>query len=129
MSAVACGFAVLFGIGWTILAYNITKDSPFPVVGTIFPLFGIFFVIMGIVSFVVNLRNATAKNRNSIVDILDAREEPDPLNILIGKSNDSVQPTQDSTESRLAKLELLRSSGTISQEEYTINRKRILSEI
>ena len=41
--------AVVFGIFWTILAYQLTRNAPFPLVGTIFPFFGIVFIIAGII--------------------------------------------------------------------------------
>ncbi|WP_042169009.1 zinc ribbon domain-containing protein [Paenibacillus gorillae] len=71
--------SVIFGILWTIIAFSITRDAPFPLVGIIFPLFGVVFVITGIFQAVVHYKNATGKNRMSIVDIVDADEESDPL--------------------------------------------------
>ena len=62
-------FGVIFGIFWTVMAFKMTRDSPFPVVGIIFPLFGVGFVIMGIVGVIYNARNATAKDRFSTFDI------------------------------------------------------------
>ncbi|GGG73529.1 zinc ribbon domain-containing protein [Paenibacillus radicis (ex Gao et al. 2016)] len=71
--------AVIFGILWTIIAFSITRNAPFPLIGIVFPLFGVVFVITGIVNAVVHYKNATGENRMSIVDIVDASEEPDPL--------------------------------------------------
>lgn len=70
--------AIIFGIFWTIMAFSITANSPFGIVGTIFPLFGVLFIIIGIVQAIYNYKNATGKNRYSIVDITDSGEEGDP---------------------------------------------------
>jgi hypothetical protein len=129
MGALGSAIAIVFGIGWTILAYSITRGSPFPVVGTIFPLFGVLFVIIGIANLALSLRNTVARDRNSIVDIVDSREEPDPLNAAFGRPADLSGHSADSTETRLSKLEELRSTGAISPDEYHATRQRILNEI
>jgi hypothetical protein len=77
---------VLFGIFWTIMAYSITRDAPFPLVGTVFPLFGVLFIIIGIANAVYSFMNATGKNRMSIVDIVEHADEPDPLNQRFGNN-------------------------------------------
>ncbi|MFX3636493.1 MAG: zinc-ribbon domain-containing protein [Candidatus Pristimantibacillus sp.] len=79
MGAAGSIAAVVFGILWTIFAFALTKDAPFPMVKVIFPLFGVVFVVMGIVQAVYHYKNATGQNRMSIVDVVDAKEEPDPL--------------------------------------------------
>lgn len=79
--------AVLFGILWTVFAYNLTKDAPFPAVGIIFPLFGVVFILMGIVQTVYHYKNATGKQRMSLIDITDGNEEPDPLNRYFGEES------------------------------------------
>lgn len=63
----------VFGIGWTIVAS--TMGAPI-----FFPIFGICFVAMGIASTVYSFKNAKSKNRYSSFDIVDSREETDPLN-------------------------------------------------
>lgn len=85
--------AVLFGVLWTIIAFSITRDSPFPLVGTIFPLFGLIFIGMGIANAVFHYKNATSKNRMSLLDITDHHEEPDPLNI---RFNGGTKPNAES---------------------------------
>ncbi|WP_297989720.1 zinc-ribbon domain-containing protein [Anoxybacillus sp.] len=78
-------FSIIFGIFWTFMTFSITKDSPFP--GTqIFPLFGLIFVGLGIFQAVYHYKNATGKERMSIVDIVDEHEEKDPLNERFGRS-------------------------------------------
>jgi len=78
--AVGSVVMVLFGILWTVLAYSMTKDAPFPLVGVIFPLFGVIFVIMGIVQTIIHFKNATGRNRMSLYDVVDSESEPDPFN-------------------------------------------------
>lgn len=70
--------AIIFGIFWTILAVSISAGSPFGGVATIFPLFGVLFIITGIVQAIYNYKNATGKDRYSILDITDSSEEGDP---------------------------------------------------
>ncbi|UFJ41800.1 zinc ribbon domain-containing protein [Brevibacillus humidisoli] len=86
MGAVGSVFAVLFGILWTVFAYELTRDAPFPLVGIIFPAFGIIFIATGIVQGIFHYKNATSKERMSLYDIVDAREEADPLNHRFGST-------------------------------------------
>tara|TARA_R110000850_G_scaffold242592_2_gene367346 strand:- start:965 stop:1345 length:381 start_codon:yes stop_codon:yes gene_type:complete len=123
-------FGVIFGIFWTVIAYQMTRNFPIPLFGVIFPLFGVGFVIMGIVRVVYNARNATAKDRFSTFDITTPEEESDPLNDLLGPQNDRKEIAPDATiSSRLSKVEELKKKGLISTEEYLEQRERILSEI
>lgn len=69
--------AVIFGIFWTVIAAGITAGAPFGI-GVFFPLFGIIFIILGIVQAVYHYKNATGKDRYSIIDITDSKEEGDP---------------------------------------------------
>ncbi|MBB6175719.1 hypothetical protein HNQ82_000530 [Anoxybacillus tengchongensis] len=72
-------FSIIFGIFWTFMTFSITQDSPFP--GTqIFPFFGLIFIGFGIFQAIYHYKNATGKDRMSIVDIVDENEEKDPLN-------------------------------------------------
>lgn len=128
--------AVIFGVFWTIIAFSITRNSPFPVVGTIFPLFGVVFVLVGIFRVIYDLRNATTRNRNSIVDVLPEEQERDPLDRHFGRQQ-PLQPLSGpapasqvaSVEVRLNSLESLRRKGTVTEAEYTEQRARILSEL
>lgn len=70
--------AIIFGLFWTIMAVNITANSPFGMVGAIFPLFGVIFIIVGIIQAVYNYKNATGKDRYSLYDITHSGEEGDP---------------------------------------------------
>ncbi len=65
--------AVIFGIFWTIIAFSMTKGMG--TMGLIFPLFGIIFIILGIANTVFHFKNATGKNRMSLVDITDSTED------------------------------------------------------
>lgn len=129
MGALGSVIGIAFGIGWTAIAFSITRDSPIPVVGTIFPLFGVLFIIVGVVNLAMSLRNTVAPNRNSIIDIVDDHEEPDPLNEIFGRSTDTNGQSAKSVETRLNELEELRTRGTISQDEYHATRLRILGDI
>ncbi len=123
MGGVGSLVAVGFGIIWTIVAFAITRNSPFPVVGWAFPLFGIVFIVLGLCLAGYNFFNATTKKRLSILDITTPGEEPDPLNVHFG------QPVAQSTEDRLDRLEKMRVSGVISESEFSEQRRRILQEI
>ncbi|MFW6029281.1 MAG: zinc ribbon domain-containing protein [Halanaerobiales bacterium] len=72
MGAVGSVIAVIFGIAWIGVVDSMNAPS-------FFILFGVLFVIMGIVNVVYNLTNATNKNRFSIYDFVDSKEERDPL--------------------------------------------------
>ncbi|MDO4732155.1 MAG: zinc ribbon domain-containing protein [Bacillota bacterium] len=73
MGAMGSVFAAIFGVIWIFA--TISMGAPF-----FFPLFGIVFVVMGIVQARFHYKNATGKERYSVADIVDAEEEPDPLN-------------------------------------------------
>jgi hypothetical protein len=79
MGAVGGIVGVVFGILWTMLAFWLTADAPFPLVHVIFPLFGVLFIVVGIMGVIYNARNATAQNRFSVMDVVDSQSEPDPL--------------------------------------------------
>lgn len=61
------------------MTFSITKDSPIPG-SQIFPFFGFVIIGIGIFQAVYHYKNATGKERMSIVDIVDENEEKDPLN-------------------------------------------------
>lgn len=78
MSFIGSIVAIIFGVFWTIIAFSITSNSSFGIIGFIFPLFGVLFIVLGIVQAIYNYKNATGKNRYSIFDITDSTEEGDP---------------------------------------------------
>lgn len=91
MGAAGSIFAVIFGIFWTIMAYSITRDAPFPLVSMVFPLFGLVFIGFGVVQAVYHFKNATGRNRMSTFDIVDSNREPDPLERYAGGSPRGTQ--------------------------------------
>jgi len=120
---------VVFGIFWTIIAFTITHDVPFPLVKIFFPLFGVLFVIFGIINVMYNARNATSKNRFSEFDITSHDAEPDPFNEKFGSGKDDLIDPDETLSARLNKVEELKRKGLISDEEYLETRERILNEI
>ena len=136
--------AAIFGVLWTILAFAITRDAPFPLVGIIFPLFGVVFVVMGIARVIYDLRNATAQERNSLVDVVPEEQEMDPLNRRFGRSQAQAQQQGSggaaqrgaagsggaaTVEARLQALDQLRGRGLVTEVEYAEQRARILREL
>ncbi len=75
MGGIVSIFAGLFGVVWTLLAFQISG---------IFALFGLIFIGIAIVNGIYNFKNATSKNRFSAFDITDSDEEEDPLNRRFG---------------------------------------------
>ena len=67
--------AALFGVFWTAIAPGVMK------------LFGVLFIVVAVVQAVYNFKNASAKNRYSSFDVVDSREEPDPLNQKYGTTD------------------------------------------
>jgi hypothetical protein len=128
MGAMGGIIAVIFGLFWTVGAYQMTREAPFGF-AAIFPLFGILFVVMGIVNVVYNLRNAGGRNRYSALDITTEKDEPDPINEAIRSRYGTKPPQSTSVEDRLAQLEALRNRGAITDQEFQEQRKRILGEI
>ncbi|RSK26038.1 zinc ribbon domain-containing protein [Bacillus sp. HMF5848] len=106
MSAAGGVVAVVFGIFWTIMAFTITRNAPFPMIGIIFPLFGLLFIGIGVMNVIYHYKNATGKNRMSLLDITDQDEEPDPLNKYFGDTKTaSSQQSKSSSSSSVRKFE------------------------
>jgi hypothetical protein len=129
MGAVTGVAVAIFGVLWTIFAFSLTRDSPFPMVGVIFPLFGLVFVALAIGMVIYNIRNAAGRNRNSIVEITTGEEEPDPLNEVFGAKSTLSQGSGSTVEEKLEKLAELRRKGVISDAEYQTQRERVLNSI
>lgn len=117
--------AVGFGVIWTIMAFTITSNSPFPIVGWAFPLFGIVFIISGLAMAAYNFFNATTKNRLSVIDITSSKEEQDILNERFGKHVDE----KEAMEQRLNNLKDMKTKGVITEAEFLEQRRRVLEEI
>ena len=131
MGAVGGIIAVIFGVFWTILAYNMTRGMPNMggfAFGDIFPLFGVLFIILGLVRVAYNFRNATAQNRFSVLDVTTDNEEPDPLNLRHTAEN-KAPPATSSVAHRLQELESLRQQGLVQPDEYQRKRVEILSSL
>lgn len=77
MDAFASFAAALFGIFWLLAAIRIGATVMVP--------FGLIFVGVALYGAFYSLKNATSKERYSIVDIVDEGEEGDPLNDRYGK--------------------------------------------
>ena len=89
MSAIGSIFAAIFGIFWCIVAGSM---------GAVFMVpFGLLFVGLAVYNAVYHYRNATSENRNSVIDIVDSKEETDPLNEKYGKHS-SVEEEHCSSE-------------------------------
>lgn len=80
---------IVFGIIWTAMAFQMTGGIGGP--ASLFPLFGILFTLCGVANAVYSFRNATAKNRYSMVDITDSDSEADPLNEIYAGSPGAAQ--------------------------------------
>jgi hypothetical protein len=89
MAAVGSVIAILFGIVWMIFASSITNSArefssfgimagPADIASVVFPLFGLLFIGAGVASAIYHYRNYKGKERYSIVDIVDSKEEGDP---------------------------------------------------
>lgn len=73
---------VVFAIFWTVMARRM--GAPF-----FFPLFGVFFIIICLTELYKNIHNATQKDRYSEYDITDGREELDPWDEKLKRSENS----------------------------------------
>ena len=81
-------FVGIFGIIWTFGAASI--GAP-----VFFTLFGVAFVMFAIVNAGFSFYNAAAKNRHSVIDIVEETEEPDPLNMYFGKGGEGHVPDDE----------------------------------
>lgn len=96
-SFVSCIAAALFGVFWTVGALAITRG--FGLMGIIFPMFGLVFVGIAIYNAIYYYKNATSENRNSMFDIVDEDEEPDPLNQKYGAKKEDKERSFESNGS------------------------------
>lgn len=89
--------AIVVGIGWMLFTSSMLSDFPFEGVGTFFPLFGLLFVGIGIFNVIFHYKNVTSKDRMSIIDIVDSKEESDPLHDRYGhrRQDTSAHHTND----------------------------------
>ena len=78
MTGIACVAVAVFGVIWTVSASSMGAPPAFA-------LFGLVFIGLAIAGAVYSFHSATAKNRPSVLDIVDENEEPDPLNQRFGE--------------------------------------------
>ncbi len=88
MGGVASLLVVVIGLIWTALAIQMGLPAFFPIFGAMFCIFGVLNAISG-------FANATRSNRFSLYDVVDEREEPDPLNQRFGDSPAPDAPQAD----------------------------------
>lgn len=89
MGAAMSAVVAVFGVFWTIAA--LSMDAP-----VFFALFGVVFVVVAIVQAVYNFKNATGKERFSVMDIVDDDEEGDPTDRWIGGIMDDGESAGES---------------------------------
>lgn len=89
--AIASIFVGIFGVIWCFGAAAIGAPS-------FFVLFGVVFVVFALVQAGFSFYNATAKKRHSVIDIVDAQEEPDPLNEYFGEGGEGYVPEEEREE-------------------------------
>ncbi len=83
LSAAGSVFAAAFGVFWCIAAGAMGAWFMIP--------FGLLFVGFAIYGACYHYRNATAKDRYSVIDIVDETEESDPLNEKYGGKKDGYE--------------------------------------
>ena len=72
MGAAGAAAAGIFGVIWIVAAVQMGAPA-------VFPLFGLVFIGIAVMQAVYHFKNATGKERYSVVDIVDSNAEPDPL--------------------------------------------------
>ena len=86
-------FAAIFGVLWTIMAASMGTPP-------IFALFGVCFIGMAVIQAIYNFKNASSDQRFSEFDIVDSREEGDPLDAYLKRDEPQPNLSQaDETES------------------------------
>ncbi len=89
--------AMAFGVFWTVMAFSMTANVQ-GIVSVVFPLFGIVFIVMAGIQAVYHYKNATAKNRFSVMDVTDSIEERDPSEEWVRESDEDTRPPRQSTQ-------------------------------
>ena len=88
MGGVVGIFLICFGIFWTVLA---------AMANGFFAIFGVLWTCAAVAMTVYHFKNATGKHRYSAYDVVDANEEPDPLNARFAAS---TEPEKSNAASR-----------------------------
>ncbi len=94
-SMISSIFTAVFGVIWTIASIVMTSGGG--IISFIFPLFGVLFVAEAIYNAVVCYKNAKRKDRMSLYDIVDEKEERDPWD---PRYRDPVSHTQNLDDSQ-----------------------------
>ena len=81
----------VFGVIW--IAAAMSMGAP-----VFFPLFGLVFIGVAVSQTIYNFKNATGESRYSEYDIVDSREESDPLNERFGKADNGPEAAQSSPQ-------------------------------
>ena len=74
----------LVGVAWTIGAVSMGAGY--------MAFFGVAFIVIALINAGEGFYNATADKRMSVADVVDAGEEPDPLNECFGAREDPQSP-------------------------------------
>ena len=127
LSAIAGIVGVIFGVFWTVIAYRLTRNAPWPF-AIFFPLFGVLFIVVGLINVGYNIYNATQKKRLSVFDVTSTAEESDPLNDLLSGRTFSGSDSE-TVETRLRELDELLKKGLVTDAEYAAQRQRILNTL
>ena len=87
MAVVGSVIAILFGLVWLFAASSAIRSAreffsfgPMDTASVVIPLFGLLFIGAGVANAVYHYRNYKGKDRYSILDIVDSKEEGDPVN-------------------------------------------------
>ena len=88
MGGISALFAALFGVFWIIVVLQSG--------GGFFAFFGVIFIAMALVQAWYNFHNASQKDRFSSFDIVDSREEMDPLDPRYAGQDDIPVRSSDS---------------------------------
>lgn len=92
MGGISALFAALFGVFWIIVVLQSG--------GGFFAFFGVIFIAMALVQAWYNFHNASQKDRFSSFDIVDSREEMDPLDPRYAGQDDIPVRSSDSDAPR-----------------------------
>lgn len=92
MGGISALFAALFGVFWIIVVLQSG--------GGFFAFFGVIFIAMALVQAWYNFHNASQKDRFSSFDIVDSREEMDPLDPRYAGQENSSSHSTDATAHR-----------------------------
>ena len=82
-NAAASILVALFGVFWCIAAGVMGAWIMIP--------FGLVFIGIAVSNAIYHHHNATAEDRYSVFDVVDSREEPDPLNERYGRGKNATE--------------------------------------